>query len=155
MDEKDKELLTRIQQNFPMESRPYLVLARELDITENEVIKRIEGFKNKGYIRRMGAVFNSSKLGYSSTLCAMSVPKNMIKEVTQVINAYDEITHNYIRKHSYNIWFTVIACSKQRLQQIISEIKEKTGIASVLNLPAVRHLKIKVVFDIREVKSYV
>lgn len=147
MDEKDRQLLYYTQQNFPIDSRPFLVLAKQLDITEEEVIERIKRLKEKKYIRKIGAMFDSKKLGYSSTLCAMKVPKDRIVEVANIINKYEGVTHNYLREHSYNMWFTLIAASKERLQEILKEIRKKTEIEAIISLPAIKNLKIKVVFN--------
>lgn len=152
MDEKDRQLLYYTQQNFPIESRPFLVLAKKLDITEEEVIERIKKLKEKKYIRKIGAMFDSKKLGYCSTLCAIKVPKDRVREVAAIINSYEGVTHNYLREHSYNMWFTLIAASKGKLQKILKEMKEKTQIDAMINLPAIKNLKIKVVFNTMEVK---
>lgn len=152
MDEKDRLLLYYTQQNFPIESRPFLVLANKLNITEEEVISRIMKLKEKKYIRKIGAMFDSKKLGYSSTLCAMKVPVERVNEVADIINRYDGVTHNYLREHSYNMWFTLIATSKERLQEILKEIREETEIDVMMNLPAVKNLKIKVVFNTIDTK---
>ena len=109
MDKINKNLLNLIQSNFPIESRPFLKIANELDISENQVIDMIKELENDGYIKRIGGIFDSRKLGYSSTLCAIKVPFDRITEVAEIINSYNGVTHNYIRNHSYNMWFTVIA----------------------------------------------
>lgn len=151
MDQKDKELLNNIQNGFPIDSRPFLRLAEQLHISENEVIDRIDRLKQDGYIRRVGGIFDSRKLGYYSTLCAMKVPKEKIKSVAEIVNQYENVTHNYIREHSYNMWFTMIASSTEKIEQYLNEIKTKTGIEDIMKLPSVKFFKINVVFDMRRV----
>ena len=141
MEELDKKLLNIIQQGLPIESRPFLVLAKELEITEEEAIYRIQNLKEKKYIRRLGGIFNSKKLGYCSTLCAINVPKDRIEEVAKIINDYNEVTHNYIREHHYNMWFTIIAPSKEKIEEIIVSIKNETKIEDIMNLHPQRFLK--------------
>lgn len=148
MDITDKKLINLVQNGLPAESRPFLALAEELNITEKEVIERLEVLKKQGYIRRIGGIFNSKKLGYVSTLCAISVPKEKIEEVSEIISSYEEVTHNYIREHYYNIWFTIIASSKERIDAIIEDIKLRTSINELLNLPSVKLFKIKATFDV-------
>ena len=150
MNEKSKALLNLIQANFPLENRPFLKLARELDITEEQVIDIIKELKEQGNIRRLGGIINSKKVGYHSTLCAMKVPLEKIKEVAEVINSYTGVTHNYIRNYPYNMWFTVIAPSKEEINRFIEEIKTKTGILDIIDLPAVNMFKINVNFQIKE-----
>lgn len=155
VDNLDKELLTLIQSDFPISSRPYLDLALHLGITEEEVISRLRKMRDEGLIRRIGAIFDSRALGYTSTLCAMAIPEERLAETAQIINSYPGVTHNYTRKHHYNLWFTLIAPKPEILQQIIDEIEKKTGF-KVYNLPALKLFKIKVNFTIpgREEKHH-
>jgi Transcriptional regulators len=154
MDKEYTELLNSIQDSFPLEPRPYLAIAKKLNMTEEEVIKSIKKLKDSGDIRRIGGVFNSKKLGFSSTLCAIKVPKERIEEVAELINSYEGVTHNYLRNHSYNMWFTVIAFSEEEIKRFINEIKYRTGIVDILYLPSRRMFKIKVDFHVKE-KLYV
>ncbi len=148
MDIIDRKLINLVQNGLPIESRPFLALAEELNIAEKEVIERLEVLKKHGYIRRIGGIFDSKKLGYVSTLCAISVPKEKVEEVSEIVNSYEEVTHNYIREHYYNMWFTLIASSKERIDTIIEDIKLKTSINELLNLPSVKLFKIKATFDV-------
>lgn len=150
MDEIDKKILNAIQKGLPIESRPFLALAKELHISEDEVISRIQNLKDKKYVRRLGGIFDSKKLGYCSTLCAFNVPEEMIEETSQVINSYSEVTHNYIRDHHYNMWFTIIASSRERLEEIIYDIKSETGIEDTIALTASKLFKVKAAFKITE-----
>lgn len=149
MDEKSKDLLNLIQSNFPLESRPFLKLATELQISEKAVIDIIKDLKNNGYIKRLGGIFDSRKLGYYSTLCAIKVPLDRITEVAKQINSYNGVTHNYIRNNSYNMWFTVIAPTIKDVKEFLNDIKIKTGIEDLIELPMVNLFKIKVNFNIK------
>ncbi len=148
MDSIDKKLLNRIQSDFPVESRPFQTLGEELGLSEDEVLIRIKSLKDEKIIRRLGGVFDSKKLGYESTLIAMRVPQDMIEDVAKIVSAYDGVTHNYERDDVYNLWFTLICESQERIEEIIAEIRQKTGISDMLNLPATRLHKIKVKFDL-------
>ncbi len=151
MDNRDKELLNKIQRDFPVCSKPYLQLAEELGISEDEVIERISNLKKEGIIRRLGGTFDSRKLGYKSTLCAIKVPEERISEVTNIINSFIGVTHNYLREHEYNMWFTLIAPSKEHIISVLEQMKLKTGIDDILYLPAINFFKINVNFDMNEV----
>ena len=150
MDRNSKDLLNLIQSNFPLESRPFLKIANELNISENQVIDIIKELKNNGYIKRIGGIFDAKKLGYYSTLCAIKVPKERIAEVAKLINSNNGVTHNYIRNHSYNMWFTVIAPFIEEIKEFLNDIKINTAIEEIIELPAVNLFKINVNFNIKE-----
>ena len=104
--------------------------------------------KAEGVIRRIGGNFNSRKLNFTSTLCAARVPEDKIDKFVEVVNGYKGVTHNYLRKNDYNIWFTFIAPDRTYIDNALKEISESTGVTEVLNLPAVRMFKIKVDFEV-------
>ncbi len=146
MDEIDKRILEIIQSEYPITSRPYEEVAKMLGLSEDEVFDRVVKMQKEGIIRRIGASFHSRKLGWKSTLCAASVPKDKLDDFVKIVNQYPGVTHNYLRRHKkYNIWFTYIGPSWESIERDIQEISKKTGI-KILNLPAVKILKIKVEF---------
>lgn len=151
MDTLDKELLTLVQSNFPITPRPFKELALNLGTTEEDVLVRLERLKEKGIIRRIGAIFDSKKLGYFSTLCAIKVPESRVDEVAKIINSYPGVTHNYLRVHDYNMWFTLIAPTAEEVEKILEEMRQRTGIKDLINLPAINFFKIKVNFNLNEV----
>jgi DNA-binding Lrp family transcriptional regulator len=148
LDDTDKALLNRIQSDFPITSQPYLAVAKELGLTEQDVLERISRLKKEGIIRRIGGNFVPDKLGYVSTLCAARVPEDQIEQFAEIVNCYPGVTHNYRRDNSFNIWFTFIAPSMQEIEQNLKEISEKTGISEILNLPATRVFKIRAQFKV-------
>jgi len=148
MDDIDREILNKIQSGFPITSRPYLELGKHFALSEQEVIERVKRLRSEGVIRRIGGNFNSRKLNFTSTLCAAKVPKEKIEGFVDVVNRYKGVTHNYLREHDYNVWFTFIAPSATHIDSALKEISEITGIKDILNLPAVKIFKIKVDFDI-------
>jgi DNA-binding Lrp family transcriptional regulator len=148
LSEADRQLLSAMQQGFSPVLQPFQEIAERLGVTEEKVISDLRRLKANGIIRRLGAIIDSRKIGYTGTLCAMQVPAERIPEVADVINAFPEITHNYVREHDYNIWFTILAPSTARINQILKRIKEQTGITTVLNLSASRIFKIRVNFDL-------
>jgi DNA-binding Lrp family transcriptional regulator len=147
LDRKDRLILNEIQRNFPVSRRPFLVLARRLGMKEKEVLERVERLKDSGIIRRIGASFSSRAVGFSSTLCAARVPRRKMRKFISVVNSYPGVTHNYEREGDYNIWFTLIAPSGKRINEILAEISQKTGITDILNLPASKIFKIAVDFN--------
>jgi DNA-binding Lrp family transcriptional regulator len=137
-----------IQTNFPIVAEPYRELGEALGITEGEVIARIKAMVDDGLIRRLGGIFDSRKLGYSGALCAMRVPEDVIDKVAAVVNSFPGITHNYLRDHSFNMWFTVLAQSKENLDDILNQIRKRTGIQEIIHLPAENIFKIRVNFEL-------
>lgn len=147
LDKMDRTILNEIQSDFPIDSRPYQALAEKLGCSEAEVLRRVRRLKEHEVIRRIGANFNSRKLGYTSTLCAAKVPPERIEDFVGVVNSYPGVTHNYRRDHEYNIWFTLIAPSEDDLRRTIEEIAAETEVGEILSLPAERIFKIRVDFE--------
>lgn len=147
MDKLDRDILNRIQSNFPITSRPFEVLGEIFGITEAEMIEKVKRLKSKGYIRRFGASFDSRKLGFTSTLCAAKVPLEKIEGFVEALHSYRGITHNYRREHEYNIWFTFIGDSKEEIRENLVSISKKTGIRDILNLPSREVFKVNVEFE--------
>ena len=112
---------------------------------ENEVLKRIGKLRRAGIIRRIGASIDSRRVGFTSTLLAARVPREKFDSVVKIINACPGVTHNYERRHAYNVWFTLIASSAEDKERIIRGLKKKTGV-EILELPAKRIFKIRVDF---------
>jgi DNA-binding Lrp family transcriptional regulator len=148
LDEMDRMILNEIQSHFPIEARPYQVLGEKLGCSEEEVLQRVQDLKDREVIRRIGANCNSRKLGYTSTLCAAKVPSRLMARFVEVVNSYLGVTHNYRRDHDYNIWFTLIAPSEEKIERILREIIELTGVGEVISLPAERLFKIQVDFEV-------
>lgn len=148
LDEMDRTILNEIQSHFPIESRPYQVLADRLGCSEEEVLRRVRSLKDKEVIRRIGANCNSRRLGYTSTLCAARVSPEQMERFVEVVNNYPGVTHNYRRDHDYNIWFTLIARTKKDIERILHEITDLTRVSEVISLPAERLFKIQVDFEV-------
>lgn len=149
MDALDKQILDRIQSGFPLESRPYAALGAELGLTEAETLARVRALKERGIIRRLGANFQSKALGWRSTLCAAKVPEEKMEAFVAAVNRHTGVTHNYLREHEYNVWFTFIGPSWEAVCATLDGITAETGIP-ILNLPAKRMFKIKVDFRMGE-----
>ncbi|UMZ73209.1 AsnC family transcriptional regulator [Natranaerofaba carboxydovora] len=142
MDEVDKDILNTIQAEFPIDSRPFLKVADKIGISEGEVIERIKSLKDRGYIRRIGGVFDSNKLGFKSTLVALRVTPGKLEEVARKVSSYKGVTHNYQREDYFNLWFTLVAEDENKLNSILDEIESFDGVEKLLDLPALRVFKI-------------
>lgn len=148
LDDIDKKILNSIQIDFPLVPKPFEMLGKSLGLEEKDVISRIRRLQEEGAIRRIGPIISTKKTGGLSTLVAMKVPSERVDEVALIINGYDEVSHNYLRPSNFNIWFTVSAESKERLEEILKEITGKTN-CELRNLPTKRLFKIGVKFNIK------
>ena len=144
MDEKDHEILQMLQNGFPLVSEPFKAIGDKLWIDEHAVISRIVRLIQNGVIRYVGPFFDSRKLGYKGCLAAIDVPEERIDEVAAVINRFDEVTHNYLRDGSPNMWFTLITNSPERQQKILNTIKAETGIKEIMLFSSKKYFKVKV-----------
>ncbi len=147
MDAVDKALLDIIQADFPLVPRPYAEIGARLGISEEETLERVRVLREGRIIRRMGANFQSKKLGWVSTLCGAKVPAEVMDIFVELVNAEPGVTHNYEREHAYNIWFTFIGPSREYIQERLDAITARTGVP-ILNLPATKLFKIRVNFKL-------
>lgn len=145
MTELDQQLLAIIQDAFPLEERPYQVLAEQLGSDEQSVFAAVENMRQSGIIRRIGGVYDSKALGFISRLCAGKVTKSAIEAFASAVNEIPAITHNYQRSHEYNVWFTVIAQSEEEIQKIVEDVCVKTELHDVHVLLATKKFKINTV----------
>jgi DNA-binding Lrp family transcriptional regulator len=162
MNDLNQKLLAIIQDGFPLVERPYLRLAEMLNVSEQEVFDDIEKMRASGVIRRIGGVYDSKKLGFISRLCAGKVPasendfsaehhvQTPMEKFTAVVNDEPAITHNYIRSHEYNVWFTVIAENESAIQTVVDRVCAKTDLHDVHVLTATKKFKINTVMSLDE-----
>lgn len=148
MDELDRRILNEIQKNFPIVSDPWEEVGARLGVSGDEVFSRVRRLRERGLIRRIGAVFDPGKLGFASTLCAARVPEDRLEAFVRTVNAFEGVTHNYERDDAWNVWFTVIAPSEEELDRVLGEIRGKTGIREILDLRSTRKFKIDATFEL-------
>lgn len=143
----EKEILNKMQRDFPLSREPFKEIAEELNIDEDEALNIIASMKERGIIRRIGGVFDSKKMGYYSTLCASKISEDDIERTAAIINAQEGVTHNYLRDHHYyNLWFTLTAPSFEKAAEILEKLQNDTG-AEIVSMPATAVYKIKVTFE--------
>jgi DNA-binding Lrp family transcriptional regulator len=147
MDALDRRLLDEFQRDFPLVSHPYAILAERLGLAEGEVIERLGKLTTQGAISRVGAVFKPHAAG-ASTLAAMAIPRERLEEVADLVSAYPEVNHNYERENRLNLWFVVAAPSQERLEEVLAEIKARTGI-DVLDLRLLAEYHIDLGFGLK------
>lgn len=147
LDELDRQILNRLQTDFPVAAEPFRALGNEMGLDETEILRRVGALKEAGLIRRIGAVFNLDRLGFVSTLCAAIVPDDQVDLFIETVNAIPGVTHHYRRNHAYNYWFTLICPSPEALRETLAEIERKTGI-EIIGMRATKTFKINASFQL-------
>ncbi len=149
----DADLLDLIQNEFPLVPRPYAAFADKLGVDEGVVISRIAALREDGKIRQISAIFDTRRLGYRSMLAAAKVEgtQEEIDRAAAVFSAHPGVTHNYLREHELNIWFTLAVPpdSKIGLEQSIDLLGQMAGVDSIRHMPSKKFFKIGVDLDVK------
>ncbi|MFN4196779.1 MAG: Lrp/AsnC family transcriptional regulator [Caldimicrobium sp.] len=144
MKKEYQELLNLIQEEFPLEERPFAALGKKVGLTEQEVINFFNELKEKRILRHLGASPDSSKLGHFTCLCACHLPKEKIPLAEEIANL-PEVTHAYLRDHFLNFWFTIVLPDKNELENYLKKLQEKYAI-EIKAFPALKKFKVKAIF---------
>ena len=154
MDNIDNNILSELQDNFPICTDPYNAIADRVGLSRDELWARIQELIDSGVIRRIGLSLDSKKLGFCSTLAAIRVQPDRVAKVSAFINTFHEVTHSYQRRDEYNIWFTLIAESKTRIEEILEIIRVEfsLNISDVLDLPVKKLFKLDARFSAKKQK---
>jgi siroheme decarboxylase len=142
----DLQLINAYQRNFPLVARPYLEMAKGLNIDEETVIQRLQYLTEAGVVSRVGAVIQTGKAG-CSTLAAIEVPEGQLQQVADLVTHYPEVNHNYEREHKLNLWFVVTAANQERMFALLEEIEQECGY-KVHILPMIKNYHIDLGFPI-------
>ena len=145
LDELDKRLLNLLQGSFPLEPRPYARVAELAEVPEDEVLARTQRLLDERIIRQVTPIFDTRVLGYSSMLVAAKVDPENPWRAAKIINSHPGVSHNYLRNHDFNIWFTIATepGSKLGLEGTLDVLQRLTGAESVRQLPTLRLFKIR------------
>jgi len=147
MDDLDKQLLNRLQWDFPMVPRPFHGLGQAVGTTESDILGRIARLKADRVVRQISAIFDTRSLGYKSSLVAMKVRPDRVDEAAGVLNEHPGVSHNYKRNHDFNLWFTVAVPPSTSLEQTVETLHRLVGAQSTRILQTLRLLKIGVKLD--------
>ena len=150
LDKLDFKILEALQFDFPFVENPWEYLAEKLGIDSQNLLSRIKRMIELGIIRKIGGFPNLKRIGFTaSTLIGVKVQQNKLKEITNIINDCNSVSHNYLREHEYNLWFTITAKDREEIQNIINSVKN-VGVSEedILNLPAVKSFKTDVRFSL-------
>jgi siroheme decarboxylase len=145
LDELDKRLLNLLQGSFPVAERPFAHVAGLAGMPEGEVLARTRRLVDERIIREVTPIFDTRVLGYSSMLVAARVDPENPWRAAKVINSHPGVSHNYLRDHDFNLWFTIATepGSRLGLQGTLDVLQRLTGAESVRQLPTLRLFKIR------------
>ena len=148
MEQADITLLTILQTEIPLVPEPYAGIAAGLGggISPQEVLRRTAQWEESGLIRRVCGFFDSGKLGYRSLLCAMTVAEEHLEEMASLLEGFPGITHNYLRAHTLNMWFTLCCRDSAEEERIIARIEASGLTGNVLRFPKTSLVKIRTMF---------
>lgn len=145
--ELDQRLLNDFQHGFPLTPKPYADIARQVGVSEEIVLERLQSLKANGVVSRVGPVFQPNRIG-ASTLAAMAVPAEQLEETAAIVSAHPAVNHNYERLHRYNLWFVVTAQDSDAVRSVLAELEHATGI-EVMDLPMIEDYFIDLGFDLK------
>lgn len=137
MDEIDKLIINTLQNGFPICDSPYQEVAKLLELTEQELITRLKTLLANGTLTRFGPLYNAEQMGGALTLAAVKAPKECFEHITDIINAFPEVAHNYARNHELNMWFVLATQTPEQISATISAIEQLTGL-TVYNMPKIK-----------------
>lgn len=140
-------VLDRIQKGIPCVPAPYAEIAGTAGLTEDEVIRTVNSLREKKVIRNISAIFDAKVLGYSMSLIAFQVKPEMVEHAAEIINSHPGVSHNYLRHHKYNIWFTLAEESPEDFTKSTETLARKCHAGDYLVMRNERILKIGVFLD--------
>ena len=145
LDELDRKLLNLLQGSFPIAVRPYAHVAELAGVPEEEVLTRTKRLLDERIIREVTPIFDTRVLGYSSMLVAARVDSENPWRAAKIINSHPGVSHNYLRDHDFNLWFTIATEPDSRLglDGTLEVLQRLTGAESVRQLPTLRLFKIR------------
>ncbi len=132
--ERERNFINKFQGNFPLEERPFKTIAAELNCTEDALIKTVRNLKSQNLLTRFGPLYDAARLGGGLTLAALSIAEDRYEIITEMVNAYPEVAHNYRRDHTLNMWFVLATETPEEIDKIIHSIEHTTKL-KVYNFP--------------------
>ncbi|MFQ5782628.1 MAG: Lrp/AsnC family transcriptional regulator [Nitrosopumilus sp.] len=154
MNELDKELLNEIQWTFPLVTRPFDTIAKKFNTSPEIIKEHLNQLKDSGVLRQLSAIFDTRKLGYTSSLVAMEIEPDKLEYVASQINRHPGVSHNYERDHQFNLWFTLAVPPGSDLKTELEKFNVLKGIKKVRMLPTLQLFKIGVKLDMVDEKKH-
>lgn len=132
LDALDRRIVNRLQDGLPLTPEPFAAIGAELGCTEADVISRTERMLAAGVLTRFGPFYDATAMGGAFCLCAIAVPAERFDEVTALVNAHDEVAHNYERSHALNMWFVLATETTSGIERTARVIEQETGLRVLL-----------------------
>jgi DNA-binding Lrp family transcriptional regulator len=128
MDALDTAIINSLQGGFPLSHAPYAEVAQQLGIEEATLLARLQALLDRKVLTRFGPMYQVERMGGAFVLAAMQVPEDRYEEVTQQVNAFAEVAHNYRREHRLNMWFVLATSTPGGIDATVKAIEESTGL---------------------------
>jgi DNA-binding Lrp family transcriptional regulator len=128
LDERDRAVVNRLQDGIAICERPFLQVAADLGMSEEELIGRLQSLLDSGVLTRFGPMYNIERAGGAFALAAMRVPEEQVGRVADMVNACPEVAHNYLREHRFNLWFVLATAQPGAIAAVASRIERETGL---------------------------
>jgi len=144
LDETDKRLMNLLQSSFPLDPEPFALVASEAELELDDVLTRTQRLLDERIIREITPIFDTRALGYDSMLVAAKVDSENPQRAAAAVNAHPGVSHNYLRTHEFNLWFTIATPpdSELGLAATLEVLMGETGAESMRQLPTLTLFKI-------------
>jgi DNA-binding Lrp family transcriptional regulator len=145
LDDVERRLLNLLQGSFPLAPRPFAAVAREAGLSEDEVLARTRQLLDDRIIRQLTPIYDTRALGYGSMLVAAKIDPEHPWRAAKIVNSHPGVSHNYLRNHEFNMWFTIAVeeDSPLGLQGTLDVLQELTQAESIRQLPTLKLFKIR------------
>ena len=145
LDDLDRKLLNLMQGSFPLEPRPFAVVATAAEVSELQVLTRVQRLLDERIIRQVTPIYDTRALGYGSMLVAAKVDPENPWQAAKIVNSHPGVSHNYLRNHDFNMWFTLAVEPDSRLglEGTLDVLQRLTGAESIRQLPTLKLFKIR------------
>ncbi|MBK1873758.1 Lrp/AsnC family transcriptional regulator [Marinobacter sp. 1-3A] len=143
----EKVLINRLQHGLPLVRNPFAAVADELKLSEQQILDTVKKLLSDGVLTRFGPMFHAGEMGGALTLAAMRIPEADFERVTEQVNSFDEVAHNYRREHDLNMWFVLATETQSAIASTISAIEDTTG-HPVYNMPKEQEFHVHLHFPV-------
>lgn len=142
-----RAIINRLQHGLPLVPRPYAAVAEELGLSEAALLDHLHDLMATGILTRFGPMFHAGELGGGLTLAAMRIPEADFARVSEQVNSFAEVAHNYRREHQLNMWFVLATETGEAIAEVIRAIEAKTGYP-VYNMPKEEEFHVRLHFAV-------
>jgi siroheme decarboxylase len=144
LDETDKRLMNLLQSSFPLDPEPFALIASEAALEVEETLARTRRLLEGRIIREITPIFDTRALGYDSMLVAAKVDAEHPQRAAAAVNAHPGVSHNYLRTHDFNLWFTIAVPpdSELGMNGTLEALAREAGARSMRQLPTLTLFKI-------------